>query len=244
MVNDDEGFSELITAIAHFCERERRSAKGKPVDSEAAVSLRYWIETLLPDLSREFPNAPNTIYARYAISFAVRGLAMDVFDGIWEDYYKRGITVSELSKRVGYSTKSARSYTRKFPEMVATQLWDEQVELTPSVLQIDPGTIEQRAKRKLKEHYGTSPKQTDVLFEFSRSEQNITRRVIAKRLFIELSTLSSHIKRVLKRTDSSTMNQAANKAKTLLEASFGNEWREYYSRKIVEQQSEEGENNA
>ncbi len=231
MTDADESFSELISAIANFCEKERKAAKGKPIDQEAAKELRSTFTRELPDLSQQFPNAPNTVYSKYVIIFAVRGLSSDVFSRIWQDYYGGAIPVSELTTKIGYGERSTRNFIKQFPERVATQLWEEQLAMLPAVLQMTPGTIEQRAKRKLEEHYDLSEKQTLVLFEFSRSEKAVGREAICDRLFVSVNTLKTHIKRINKQTGSTNMNEATNKARTILQDSFGEEWEAYYSQR-------------
>ena len=231
MIDADEGFSELISAIEYFCENERKAAKGRPFDQGAAKELRSTFTRELPDLSQQIPDAPNTVYSRYVIIFAVRGLSSVVFSIIWQDYYGGAVPVSELSSKISYGEKSTRNFVKQFPERVATQLWEEQLAMLPAVLKMTPGTIEQRAKRRLEEHYDLSKTHATVLFEFSRAEKAVGRKAISDRLFISINTLKAHTKRILKQTGSTTMNEATNKARTILQDSFGDEWEAYYSQR-------------
>jgi DNA-binding CsgD family transcriptional regulator len=224
MGDANQNLAELTESVRLFCEKERAAARGGIRDKGAVTRVRVLFCQHCPRLCQQFLDAPDVVYARKIIDYAVAGINDPVTSVIWQEYYKNGITLEEMQHKVDYASRTVRRLIGAFSEKVTIQLWEKDLEIADP-LPASPETLEQRAKRILQNTYDLTNRQADILLAHCKWQGLGIQELCDKVLFMSENTLKSHKKHILKRMGVSTMNPAVTKARLLLEKELGDEWK-------------------
>jgi DNA-binding CsgD family transcriptional regulator len=215
---------ELVQGIQLLVDTERSTARGAKRNPFVVAGFRSLFKRLCPRLSKNFPEAPDIIYARKVIDFAVAGLNEQVETVIWQEYYKGGSTLAELEELVNYASRTVRRYIVSFAEKMAVQLWEKEMDLATLPVEVIPAdTLEQRATRKLEDAFNLSPSQAKILLTYCR-HKNIGMKAILELLHISENTLKSHRRHILRAVGAETTNVAVDKALVVLKRELGEDW--------------------
>ncbi len=211
--NDD--FDDLLQAIADYS-RALRAASDRAVGLAAA--LKRMARRALPYLTRHFgEDLPDELFARRLVSLGAAGTQTDSIVSLWEHYFVASEPVPAVAYRMKCSPRAVHRQLRAFPRNVAVQLWEKNLELgspqdTPS---LHPTTRQQRRIRVLEEEFGLTWREAEVVLAFRRPGRNRGRREIAGDLFITENTLKTHIRNIIHKMASSSMNDAIDNAEPL-----------------------------
>ncbi len=215
---------ELTDSINRFCAEEHSVANGAARQYETAAQAKESIRANLPHIVAAAPSAPDVNFVRYVINYAVKGLTDRSSSVIWDYYFKGGTTMEDISNRLDVSMSTVRRNIDGFPQKVAVQLWDKELEIsTPHIESSE--TLEHRAEKTLEKAFALTPKQAEVLLAFCRW-QDLGRRKILELLFIEDNTIKVHIKHINKAMGTGSVNEAVKKAEPELCRALGDDWRE------------------
>jgi len=204
----------LADSISDYVAWHRNSFK---VTGLPATRLVFAFMQAFPELAETFDatNLPDHIYAREIVSLGVIGINKKITTALWEQFYIAYDTLFSVAYKTGNSIKTISRHKSVFPENVATQLYRIAHELaSPERFPINPQTPRQRWEDYILEKFPLTNRQLEVLLEFCEPTE-IGRKAIAAKLNISLNTLKSHIRKIIRKTDSSTMNEAATKARFL-----------------------------
>jgi len=217
----NDSFEKLSHVLAAYCKNLRGNLEGLQASEH---KLKKVFKETLPELSSSSnftDDIPDHDYVRELVSYAVKGLNNESLEALWEHCFVLNSTIADVSKQLSYSESSISRLVRSFPERLASQLWEKNHELivNPSKIAASPLTTEQRQITTLKDALHLSDRQAEILLLYVYTlyaEPHLSRKDIAKKLFISTNTLKAHIRNIIRKTSSNTMTDAAKKAAEVL----------------------------
>jgi hypothetical protein len=228
MPGKNEDYKELVQSTQDFCSKERSAATGSPFDHAVAAQLRTVFERVLPELAPNLANAPDPVYARTVIKFAVHGLKHEVITVLWEEYYTHGIPLEDVAAQVNYTPRTVRRFIASFPERIVRQLWEIQIDISaPPPIPIQ--TLHQRAKRILEDEFDLTYIQDGTLLAFCYgrylhlSWREVTEGILCR----SVNTTKTHFRRFQRNFEVSSRKKVIDKALDTLVRRLGDEWDEY-----------------
>ena len=236
MAGNNDDFQELAQAIQIFCGKERSACTGNPLDHAAASELRIVFTRVLFGLSAKFPDAPNVVYARGIVIFAIDSLDHRVNTVLWQKYFSRGLTLEEIADELNYSPRTVRRFINTFPEQVARQLWECGYEIPPPP-PLSLTTLHHRARMILEDEFDLTETQAKTLLAFCYSRSlGLSRGEISKKVLNRsLNTIKAHFKHIMQRLRVKKTSEAVDKALDVLKRHFGNDFDKCMSVLTLEQ---------
>jgi len=158
-----------------------------------------------------------TVWVNMLIERALQHVNDETMWGVWYLRILREPTEGNMY-HLDYKERHIRRFVRKFPKIIAGQIWEEYCCSDEFIGNIDSTALmfEARICSHVRETYGLSNRQSQVLVSFCTHHLG-TRKEIAKKLFISGNTLKSHIRQIIKKMKVENITEAVDKA--VLEAS-------------------------
>lgn len=217
MNGPNSDFDDLALHIALYCDNRRFPSKQRA----SAPALRGIARRTLLSLTSKFDDGlPDHVFVHELITKGVQGTASNDNTIIWNRYYVAGEPISKVASRLRCSNRAVFRRLKSFPINVAIQLWEKNLDLSGSrgARSLRPTTRTQLRTRALKDEFGLTPRQVEVLLAFYRPGKSRTRKKLAEDdLFISLNTLKSHIRNILRKMECTTMNEAIDKAEPIFQ---------------------------
>lgn len=215
-------FEKMLSAVTAYC-MLLREAGSTPKAAHELRRAAHKLTTVFKQTLTALANTaafndddPDLVYAERIVHFGVSGLSKKIFAKFWKYYFTSSLSAIDAAKKMGISRSSIYRLEKVFPRKVSNKLWLKNQELTAPKERatVSPKTLEAKRKEILQEAFDLTDRQADVLLLhcYSLRGPHLTRREIAKRLYITANTLKSHIRRIIRKLDVDTMTNAAAKA--------------------------------
>lgn len=202
----DREFRDLEEEIKEFCVLLRDEARGKDVKTDltyAAGKIVLSFENHFPKLSAALRfDLPSVVYAAKVVEFGMRGLDRPIYDAIWKEYYVAGETIRTVSYTTSHRAKTVSNHIALFPGKVARQLYEKEEEMRGNP--ISPLTD----MTLLRSAFSFTARQAEVAMAFYPPEKRVGRMRLAEKLGISFWTLKDHIRAIIKKTGTGSMNEA------------------------------------